>query len=313
LVGRFSTSQKNRALVYESQGSGFLSGNWIHPIPNQSYHRAAVCSGIQVEENSDMRHLKRFKNWLAVVYYACWANNEQYRNKTGPSHQVDLSMELEADVAAQLAAQQAEDKEVSVQQQQAALEMLDAIAGTTEKVSGNKSSVDSKPVVESKSVAARKPFAPAVEVKNKNKVVTEKPVEVSAPVPAKPKAPAAVSPNGKPQGTNGGTSDSQSTTGKYQPGAINEQTAQRLARLLVSEIKLYHKSKSEGEDPTDGMNIYDALRDPIEKSRQHYKQRMGKTAIETMPDYFHGELVRSLCGGDASRLGPNYHSLDESA
>ena len=61
------------------------------------------------------------------------------------------------------------------------------------------------------------------------------------------------------------------------------------------------------------MNIYDMLKEPIDKSRQHYKQRMGKTAIESMPDYFHGELVRSLCGGDASRLGPNYPALDKSA
>ena len=53
------------------------------------------------------------------------------------------------------------------------------------------------------------------------------------------------------------------------------------------------------------------LKDPIDKSRQHYKQRMGETAIKTMPDYFHGELVRSLCGGDPSRLGPNYQAMDE--
>jgi hypothetical protein len=283
-----------------------------------------------------MRHLKRFKNWLAVVYYACWSVSEQYRQKNEQNQVTfDDACELEADIAAQLAAQQSEDSEVSAQQQQAALEMLDAIAGTSEKTAA---------------VVASEAVAPRVEVKKNNKA--QKPVEVK-PVQAKQKAqpaagqpvttesvasqPASTEPVASPpvktqpattqpvaqqpasksavkqQGSNGAAPVPQPTTGKYQPGAINEQTAQRLARLLVSEIKLYHKSKSEGEAPTDGMNIYDMLKDPIEKSRQHYKQRMGKTAIETMPDYFHGELVRSLCGGDASRLGPNYRSLDESA
>ena len=82
------------------------------------------------------------------------------------------------------------------------------------------------------------------------------------------------------------------------------QSAQRLARVLISEIKLYYMDKIDGKNPSDTQNIYDLLKDPIDKSRQHYRQRVGTE--ESMPDYFHGELVKTLCEGDASRLGPNY-------
>ena len=255
-----------------------------------------------------MRPFKRFKNWLVVVYYACLAFSEEYQNKNDEQEANEPQANLVtlddalAELEPNVAAQQSEDSEVSAQQQQAALEMLDTIAqGTSEKAA---------PVGDSKTAV------PAAEPKT-SKVVPPIPVAVSsAPViaskPTAQPAPPVISPSVTQQGTNGAASEPQQTTGKYQPGAVNEQTAQRLARLLVSEIKLYHKSKTEGEDVGD-VNIYDMLKEPIDKSRQHYKQRMGKTAIETMPDYFHGELVRSLCGGDASRLGPNYQPLNKTA
>jgi len=84
------------------------------------------------------------------------------------------------------------------------------------------------------------------------------------------------------------------------------QSAQRLARVLISEIKLYYMDKIDGQDPSETQNIYDLLKDPIDKSRQHYRQRVGTEV--SMPDYFHGELVKTLCEGDPSRLGPNYSS-----
>jgi hypothetical protein len=99
------------------------------------------------------------------------------------------------------------------------------------------------------------------------------------------------------------TAPSAASNAKYDPAVVSDQTAQRLARLLVSEIKLYYMSKMEGHQAN---NIYDLLKGPIDKSRQHYKKRLGTKAVESMPDYFHNELVSSLCGGEASRLGPNY-------
>jgi len=98
------------------------------------------------------------------------------------------------------------------------------------------------------------------------------------------------------------SSSSSTPRRRYSPNEVNEQSAQRLARLLVSEIKLYYMNKAE-EIPTD--NLFDNLRGPIEKSRQHYRERMSSMG-DSIPDYFHQELVKSLCDGDESRLGPNY-------
>jgi hypothetical protein len=89
---------------------------------------------------------------------------------------------------------------------------------------------------------------------------------------------------------------------RFTPYEINEQTAQRLARLLVSEIKLYYANKAENIPKE---NLYDSLKGPIDKSRQHYRERLG-TEFDKLPNYFHEELVKSLCEGDVSRLGPNY-------
>jgi hypothetical protein len=265
-----------------------------------------------------MRHLKNFKNWLVVVYYACWKMSEQFRRDQLKHKQVEN--------------EQRQTSEVKLDDASAAVAMTSAEAAEVAKVSApvqpqsalKKSAEIEKPSAKTVSEAAvkdRTPKAPAVEVKKTAKPEHKKQVRESAvePQPSAPQvAPAlaaksqkveaapAVAVKAKPQGTNGGGAKPQASNGKYQPGAINDQTAQRLARLLVSEIKLYHKSKNEGEGAGELSNIYDLLKDPIEKSRQHYKQRMGAQAIESMPDYFHGELVRTLCGGDASRLGSNY-------
>jgi hypothetical protein len=77
--------------------------------------------------------------------------------------------------------------------------------------------------------------------------------------------------------------------------------ARRFARLVVSEIKLYNEAKvSEGRQTRD---IYERLKEDIERGRQMYNDRVG-TAIRETTDYFQDELVRILGGGDATALGP---------
>jgi len=79
--------------------------------------------------------------------------------------------------------------------------------------------------------------------------------------------------------------------------------AQRFARLLMDEIKLYNQAKvSEGRKNKD---LYDRLKDDIEKSRATYLKRYGHTPAASK-DYFAGELIRSLAEDDASLLGPNF-------
>ena len=79
--------------------------------------------------------------------------------------------------------------------------------------------------------------------------------------------------------------------------------AQRFARLLMDEIKLYNQAKvSEGRKNKD---LYDRLKDDIEKSRSTYHKRYGNT-VAASADYFNAELIRSLAEDDVSLLGTNF-------
>jgi hypothetical protein len=80
--------------------------------------------------------------------------------------------------------------------------------------------------------------------------------------------------------------------------------AQRFARLLVDEVKLYNQAKvSEGRKKKD---LYDRLKDTIEKSRSTYQKRYGNT-VAASGNYFQHEVVRSLAEDDPSIMGPNFH------
>jgi hypothetical protein len=79
--------------------------------------------------------------------------------------------------------------------------------------------------------------------------------------------------------------------------------AQRFARLLVDEIKLYNQAKvAEGRRNKD---LYDRLKEDIDKSRGTFQKRYGSTAAAT-GDYFQLELLRSLAEDDVSIMGSNF-------
>jgi len=79
--------------------------------------------------------------------------------------------------------------------------------------------------------------------------------------------------------------------------------AQRFARLLVDEIKLYNQAKvAEGRASRD---LYDRLKEDIDKSRASYHKRYGSSPAASA-DYFTKELVRILADNDASLLGANF-------
>ncbi|MGB7584158.1 MAG: hypothetical protein WBM11_04865 [Terriglobales bacterium] len=80
--------------------------------------------------------------------------------------------------------------------------------------------------------------------------------------------------------------------------------AQRFARLLMDEVKLYNQAKvAEGRKNKD---LYDRLKEDIDKSRNTYTKRYGSTAAASA-DYFSQELIRSLAEDDVTLLGPNFH------
>ncbi|HXZ79017.1 MAG TPA: GAF domain-containing protein [Terriglobales bacterium] len=79
--------------------------------------------------------------------------------------------------------------------------------------------------------------------------------------------------------------------------------ARRFAKLLVDEIKLYNQGRvNEGRQNRD---LYDRLKDDIEKSRASYDRRYGNTSAAT-GNYFNEELVRILADNDPSLLGNSF-------
>ena len=73
--------------------------------------------------------------------------------------------------------------------------------------------------------------------------------------------------------------------------------------FLVDEIKLYNQAKvAEGRRNKD---LYDRLKEDIDKSRSTFQKRYGNTAAAS-GDYFQKEVVRSLAEDDYSVMGANF-------
>lgn len=76
--------------------------------------------------------------------------------------------------------------------------------------------------------------------------------------------------------------------------------ARRLARLLVSEIKLYNEEQV--EEGRRNRDLYERLKEDIDRSRQMYEDRVNQQVLRST-DYFYQELVRILAAGDSRTLG----------
>jgi hypothetical protein len=81
--------------------------------------------------------------------------------------------------------------------------------------------------------------------------------------------------------------------------ALHEE-ARRLARLLVSEVKLYNEEHV--EEGRRNRDICERLKDDIDRSRQMYEERVDPVVLRST-DYFYQELVRILAAGDPKALG----------
>ena len=77
------------------------------------------------------------------------------------------------------------------------------------------------------------------------------------------------------------------------------QEAQRFARLLVSEIVLYNEKQA--EEGRRNKDIYQRLKDDIDRSLQMYEQRVS-AKVRGSSNYFYEELVRTLANGDVSAI-----------
>jgi len=81
--------------------------------------------------------------------------------------------------------------------------------------------------------------------------------------------------------------------------AEEDTAARRYARLLVSEIKLYHESAV--VDGRRDRDLAARLGGEIARARAMFEERVAPH-VRQRGDYFHDELVRTLANGDASLL-----------
>ncbi len=91
------------------------------------------------------------------------------------------------------------------------------------------------------------------------------------------------------------------------PASVDDEAllrkARRFAKLLVDEIKLYNKPKvQEGKQNRD---LYQRLKEDIEKSRAAYEKRYG-SSVAGAASYFDQEIVQNLADNDRSLLGDGF-------
>ena len=83
-------------------------------------------------------------------------------------------------------------------------------------------------------------------------------------------------------------------------GGQDDESARKYARLLVSEIKLYHEAVvDEGRRHGD---LRTRLGAQITRARQLYEERV-PPRVRTQSDFFEAELISTLADGDAALLG----------
>ena len=103
-----------------------------------------------------------------------------------------------------------------------------------------------------------------------------------------------------PASTAGPTSVPPATSAMSQISDGVAAAARRTARLLVSEIRLFHEPEvNEGRRH---RNLLARLAPEIEKARQAYNEQV-PAGVRDNTDYFHQELIKTLAGGDAALLG----------
>lgn len=83
-------------------------------------------------------------------------------------------------------------------------------------------------------------------------------------------------------------------------GDGDEDAARRYARLLLSEIRMYHEPLVDAGRRS--RDLRTRLRGEIDRARRLYEARV-PPAVREQSDYFEQELVRTLADGDRSLLG----------
>jgi hypothetical protein len=120
----------------------------------------------------------------------------------------------------------------------------------------------------------------------------------AAPAPVEVPAPAPVAVSAAPAPAGGGD-----LSGLSPEDQEVHKKAKRFAKLLVDEIKLYNQAKvTEGRQSKD---LYQRLKEDIDKSRMTYDKRYGSTAAASA-GYFSAEVIRILADNDPTTLGSDF-------
>jgi len=232
----------------------------------------------------------------------------------GSEHVVLLPLLVKEKVAALLYADSGLEAGRNVES--AAIELLVLAAGTWLELSSARKQAPRDPYAsnERMEIAAPAPFAsaaPASAPAFNDPFAAHTPSHLAAAAPAPASEPEVVEAQAEVVQTEnvmaaaaGAPGSSSSSAPAMSPeDADTHRKAQRFARLLVDEIKLYNQAKvAEGRKNKD---LYDRLKEDIDKSRSTFKKRYGNT-VAANSDYFQAELVRSLAEDDASIMGPNF-------
>ncbi|MCU1306189.1 MAG: Chromosome segregation ATPase-like protein [Acidobacteriaceae bacterium] len=157
------------------------------------------------------------------------------------------------------------------------------------KIAGGGGAEAPEPVMAAAAAATPVPAAPVAAAPAP--IAAPAPVEVPAPAPV---AVAAVAPAPAGGGDVAGLSPEDQEVHKK---------AKRFAKLLVDEIKLYNQAKvTEGRQNKD---LYQRLKEDIDKSRNTYDKRYGATAAAGA-GYFSAEVIRILADNDPTTLGSDF-------
>lgn len=124
---------------------------------------------------------------------------------------------------------------------------------------------------------------------------------VSSPA-STPIVPAAAPPAAMPGGVARPSLGARRLAGPLAPAEGDErrEEARRFAKLLVSEIKLYNERAV--LDGREHGNIYERLKEDIDRSRQMYDERIPED-VRSSSNFFYEELVRILADGRTEALG----------
>jgi hypothetical protein len=89
-------------------------------------------------------------------------------------------------------------------------------------------------------------------------------------------------------------------TAELEKGDPRHAAARRLARLSVSEIKLYHED--EVKAGREAKDLWKRLNADIGLATQTYEKRVDKEVRDRF-DYLYDEILRQLAEGDIAKLG----------